>query len=237
MRINKYLADCGIGSRRKVEEYILQGKVKINECVVNNLSTQINENDIVKFNNKIVVPVAKKVYILLNKPKGYLTTVSDIYNRKTVLDLLKDVPFRVYPVGRLDYDTEGLLILTNDGDFANKVIHPRNNICKTYEVEVKYPLNNENILKLTSGMIIDGYKTTPAKLNNYRKIKNKYIFNLSIFEGRNRQIRKMVEQINNEVVNLKRLSIGNLTLGKLKRGEYRYLTTNELKNIFTNKSW
>lgn len=232
MRINKYLADCGIGSRRKVEEYILQGKVKVNDIITKELSTQINDGDVVKYNNKIVNLISKKIYILLYKPKGYLTTVSDKFGRKTVLDLLKNEKERVYPVGRLDYDTEGLLILTNDGDFANKVIHPRNNICKTYEVEVKYPLTNDNITKLTSGMVIDDYKTTPAKLFNYKKIGNKYIFNLSIFEGRNRQIRKMVEQVNNEVINLKRLSIGSLTLGKLKKGEYRYLTENELKNIF-----
>lgn len=233
MRINKYLADCGIGSRRKVEEYILNKKVKVNDVVVTDLSTQISQGDVVKFNNKEVTPISKKVYIMLNKPSGYITTVSDLYNRKTVLDLFKDIEYRIYPVGRLDYDTEGLLILTNDGDFANKVIHPSSNICKCYEVIVENPLTVDDIKVLTSGMVIDGYKTTPAKLENYRKLgSRKYMFNLTIFEGRNRQIRKMVEGVNNKVTYLKRMSIGKLTIGKLKPGEFRYLTEVELKNIF-----
>lgn len=233
MRINKYLADCGIGSRRKVEEYILNKKVKVNDVVVTDLATQISQGDVVKFNNKIVEPISKKVYIILNKPSGYITTVSDLYNRKTVLDLFKDIEYRIYPVGRLDYDTEGLLLLTNDGDFANKVIHPSSNICKCYEVIVENPLTTDEMKVLTSGMVIDGYKTTPAKLENYRKVgPHKFMFNLTIFEGRNRQIRKMIEGVNNKVIYLKRISIGKLTIGKLKTGEYRFLTQEELKKIF-----
>lgn len=234
MRINKYLADCGVGSRRKVEEYILSGKVKVNNKVVTDLSTQIQTGDVVLYNNKEINPILQKVYILLNKPSGYLTTVSDMYNRKTVLDLIKNLPVdRVYPIGRLDYDTEGLLLLTNDGAVANKIIHPSSSICKTYEVIVDSPLTEADKLKLQSGMVIDGYKTTPAKLNNYKKVgQKKYMFNLSIFEGRNRQIRKMVEQVNNKVVYLKRLSIGSLTLGNLKVGEYRYITINEINKVF-----
>lgn len=234
MRINKYLADCGIGSRRKVEEYITAGKVKVNNKVVTDLSTQVDDGDVVLYNNKPVSPITEKVYILLNKPRGYLTTVSDMYGRKTVLDLIKNSAVdRLYPVGRLDYDTEGLLILTNDGAFANKVIHPSSSICKTYEVIVEHPLTEKDKMELQSGMVIDGYKTTPAKLNNYKKLgANKYMFNLTIFEGRNRQIRKMVEQVNNKVTFLKRVSIGKLTLGSLKVGEYRNLTTNETNKIF-----
>lgn len=234
MRINKYMADCGVGSRRKVEEYILAGKVKVNDVVTKDLSTQIGENDVVKFHDKVISPISEKVYIMLNKPKGYLTTVSDMYNRKTVMDLVKDIGVdRVYPVGRLDYDTEGLLIMTNDGDFANKVIHPRSSIAKTYELVVSNPIDEKDKAKLQSGMVIDGYKTTPARIENYRKLGvNKYILNITIFEGRNRQIRKMIEQINNEVVSLKRMSIGQLRLGELKVGKYRRLTENDTKKIF-----
>lgn len=234
MRINKYLADCGIGSRRKVEEYVLSGLVKINDQVVNDLSTQVEKGDVVTFRNKIVTPITQKVYLMLNKPNGYLTTVSDMYNRKTVMDLLKDVPVdRVYPIGRLDYNTEGLLLFTNDGAFANKVIHPSSSIKKTYEVIVSNPITDKDKSTLQSGLVIDGYKTMPAIVSNYRKLGvKKYIFHITIFEGRNRQIRKMIEKINNEVLYLKRISIGNLNLGNLKVGQYRYLTENDMKKIF-----
>lgn len=234
MRINKYLADSGVGSRRKVEEYILSGMVKINDKVVTDLSTQVRDNDVVKYNGKLVSPITSKVYIMLNKPSGYLTTVSDIYGRKTVMDLFKDISVdRIYPIGRLDYDTEGLLLFTNDGAFANRVIHPSSSICKTYEVIVENTLSEKDKADLQSGLVIDGYKTTPARLVDYKKLGNhKYMFRLSIFEGRNRQIRKMVESVGNKVIYLKRLSIGKLTLGKLKIGEYRYLTEQEMNKIF-----
>ena len=196
--------------------------------------SKVLDGDIVKYRGKIVSPISKKVYILLNKPSGYLTTVSDMYGRKTVMDLFKDIEVdRIYPIGRLDYDTEGLLLFTNDGAFANRVIHPSSSICKTYEVIVENPLSEQDKSDLQSGMVIDGYKTTPARLAEYRKLgPRKYIFKLTIFEGRNRQIRKMVEKINNKVIYLKRLSIGRLTLGQLKVGQYRYLTESETKKIF-----
>ena len=232
MRINKYLADCGVGSRRHVEEYIVGGKVSVNGVIVTDLSTQINENDIVKFNNKVVQPVDKFVYYILNKPKGYLTTVTDMYNRKTVMDLMQDINIRIYPVGRLDYDTEGLLLFTNDGNFANKVIHPSANIKKTYEVVLSQPLTLDDTKKITSGMTIDGYKTTPAVISQSKVVKGKYVFQLTIFEGRNRQIRKMMEMLYKDVVSLKRISIGKLTIGSLKVGEYRSLTQNEIQKIF-----
>jgi 23S rRNA pseudouridine2605 synthase len=234
MRINKYLADSGIGSRRKVEEYIASGLVKVNDKVISDFATQVNDGDVVKFKDKIVSPIESKVYIMLNKPSGYLTTVSDMYGRKTVMDLFKGIEVdRIYPIGRLDYDTEGLLLFTNDGAFANNVIHPRSSICKTYEVIVENPLSEKDKENLQSGMVIDGYKTTPAKLNDYKKLGNhKYMFKLTIFEGRNRQIRKMVEKVNNKVIYLKRLSIGKLTLGQLKVGQYRYLTVQETNKIF-----
>lgn len=232
MRINKYLAECGVGSRRHVEEFILKGNVKVNDIVVTSLGTQISENDVVKFNNKVVSLVKSFVYFILNKPKGYLTTVTDMYDRKTVMDLMKGVSERIYPVGRLDYDTEGLLLLTNDGNFANKVIHPSKNIKKTYEVMIDTPLINDDIKKISSGMIVDDYKTTPAMVSDYKVFKNKYYFKLTIFEGRNRQIRKMMEQLNKNVISLKRVSIGKLTIGNLNVGEYRSINENDIQKIF-----
>lgn len=227
MRINKYIASCGICSRRKAEEYILQGKVKINGKVVTDLSTTINENiDKVYIDNKLLDLENKKIYIMLNKPKGYVTTNSEQFDRKSTLDLINE-NIRVFPIGRLDMYTEGLLLLTNDGEFANKMMHPKNNVEKVYEVKVDKKIEKDAINRLQNGVDIGGYVTKVAKVEKLDDFNMK----ITISEGKNRQVRKMCEAVSLKVKNLKRVKIGNLNLGNLKLGKYRYLSESEIKNI------
>lgn len=233
MRINKYLAACELGSRRKVEELILNKLVKVNDALVTDLSYQVNALDIVKVNETIVRLQENKVYIMLYKPKNYITTTKEQFKRPYVLQLLSTVQEKVYPVGRLDYNTEGLLLLTNDGDFANKIISPKNEIEKEYEVIFSNLLNDRQLNDLQTRMVIDGYSIKPAKIKNVQKLKtNEYKLNIIIHEGRNRQIRKMFELVNLKIINLKRIRIGNLHLGSLKTGAYRYLAKDEINKIF-----
>lgn len=233
MRINKFLAGAGLASRRKVEELILSGKIKVNGEVVNNLAFDINENDKVEFNGKILSFFKKNIYIMLNKPKCYISAVSDDRGRKTVLDLIKEKDERLFPVGRLDYNTEGLILITNDGDFANKVMHPRNEIGKTYEVTTKEKLTHQHKAKLKAGIMIDGVKTLPALVNSSVKVDDEfYVTSLTIFEGRNREVRNMFKELKLKIYNLKRVKIGSLELGNLKKGSYKHLTQNEINKIF-----
>lgn len=227
MRINKYIAACGICSRRKAEEYILQGKVKVNEKIIKDLSTNVDEKtDKVYVDNKLIKLENKNVYIMLNKPKGYVTTNSEQFNRKSTSDLIyEDV--RVFPIGRLDMYTEGLLLLTNDGEFANKMMHPKNEIKKVYEVNVDKKITDENIKKLQDGVDIGGYVTKPAIVEKI----DEYNMKIIISEGKNRQVRKMCEAVSLKVKNLKRIQIGNLKLGNLKVGKYKILSEKEIKNI------
>lgn len=238
MRINKFLASAGLGSRRKVEEFVLDGKVKVNGIVVKNLATDVDANvDLVEFNNNAVQIAQNFEYYLLNKPKGYICTASDDRGRKNVVELI-NTKTRIYPVGRLDYDTEGLLILTNDGELTNKLTHPRNHIKKTYLVCSEQKLTESDIKKIETGIEIEGKKTLPAQLNFVSKTfddKSEYKYELTIFEGRNRQIRKMFEAINKPIKWLRRIKIENLKLTGLNRGEYRFLTPSEvryLKNLW-----
>lgn len=227
MRINKYIASCGICSRRKAEEYIVQGKVKINDEVVKDLSTLVDvESDNVYLNNKLIKQENKKVYIMLNKPKGYVTTNSEQFGRKSTLDLIHEKE-RVFPIGRLDMYTEGLLLLTNDGQFANKLTHPKHEIEKRYIVNVDKKVTTEMIRKLQNGVDIGGYITKPAKV----KIDNDTKFEIVISEGKNRQVRKMCEAVSLRVINLKRVQIGNISLGNLQIGKYRYLNKDEVDSI------
>lgn len=227
MRINKYIAACGICSRRKAEEYILQGKVKINEKIIKDLSTNIDEKtDKVYVDNKLIKLENKNVYIMLNKPKGYVTTNSEQFNRKSTSDLIHE-DVRVFPIGRLDMYTEGLLLLTNDGEFANKMMHPKNEIKKVYEVNVDKKITDENIKKLQDGVDIGGYVTKPAIVEKI----DEYNMKIIISEGKNRQVRKMCEAVSLKVKNLKRIQIGNLKLGNLKVGKYKILSEKEIKNI------
>ena len=234
MRINKYLASCGVASRRKVEEYILSGKVSVNGNVVTNLATDIGQDDIVLFDGKPVQIENTFEYYMLNKPKGVVSTASDDRGRKTVVDLI-NTSARIYPVGRLDYDSEGLLLLTNDGELTNKLTHPKHLISKTYLVSIDDSITDEQISKLENGVVIDGYKLHKSQIKVIERTANLTKMEIVIFEGRNREIRKMFESINKKVVFLKRIKIADLKLdNKLKRGEYRKLLHSEieyLKNI------
>lgn len=232
MRINKYLASCGLGSRRKVEEFVCKGQIKVNEQVVYDLSFDVKEQDVVKYNNKIISLVEDKIYLMLNKPKCYITSTKDEKGRKVVLDLVKSYKSKVFPVGRLDYNTQGLLLLTNDGDFANKVIHPSNHISKVYEVTTKYMLTNKQMNNIRNGIIIDGRRTLPAKVEFVKNDELYYYWNITIFEGRNREIRKMFEFLGLKIYSLKRLQIGSLFLGDLKEGDYKILNNKEIEKVF-----
>lgn len=231
MRINKYLAQAGLGSRRKVEELVTAGKIKVNGKIERNLSVEIKDTDIVSFENRIVKPVINYVYYKLNKPKGYVTTVSDEKDRKTVMDLLRAVHTRVYPVGRLDYDTEGLLLLTNDGDITNILTKPNSEVKKTYVVHIESGITKEEIKKLTSGIDIGGYTTKPCSIELVELGEKLSKLRITITEGKNRQIRKMFEAMDKNVIFLRRVQIGEIRLGGLSRGEYAPLNPKEIRYL------
>lgn len=229
IRLQKYLSQCGIASRRKAEQLMLSGAVTVNNVIADKLGMKVTEKDIVKVNDKIVKPVKKKIYIMLNKPEGIVTTLSDTHNRKTVLDIVgKDLNERVFPVGRLDMDTEGLLFLTNDGDLAYTLTHPKHEVNKTYIASLNGKINNEQLRKLESGVIIDGIKTAPAKANVIKDYAGRSDVKITIHEGRNRQVRKMFESVGLKVIELKRIAIGNIQLGHLPLGRWRHLTKDEI---------
>ena len=236
VRLQKFLAECGIASRRKCEEYILQGKVQVNGKIITELGTKINsEKDEVKFENKIVTSNEKKKYILLNKPIGYVTTAEDQFGRDTVLDLVK-VKERVVPVGRLDMYTSGALILTNDGDFTYKITHPKHEIEKTYTVTVKGIIDNKEVEQLRNGVKIEDYTTKPAKVKILKTDIEKNISRLeiTIHEGKNRQVRKMCEAVGRKVIALHRSKIGKITVKELELGKWRYLTEKEIQQLVNN---
>ena len=234
-RLQKYLANSGIASRRKAEEYILQGKVKVNGKVVTELGTKIiPEKDIIEFEGKKVNNDIKKVYVLLNKPIDYVTTVKDQFDRKTVIDIVKNAGKNLIPVGRLDMYTSGALILTNDGDFIFHVTHPKHEVEKTYTVTLRGKATKEDVENLKQGVIIDEeYKTKPAKVRIMKIDEEKNISRLEIIihEGKNRQVRKMCEAIGKKVIALHRSKIGNIGVKDLKIGEWRYLTKKEVESL------
>lgn len=237
IRLQKYLAECGIASRRKSEEYILQGKVKINGKIITELGTRVNPiKDKIEFENKEIKKEEKNVYILLNKPIGYVTTANDQFNRDTVLDLVK-VKERIVPVGRLDMYTSGALILTNDGDFIYKVTHPKHEIEKTYNVTVRGKITEEDVEKLTNGVEIENYVSKEAKVKilKINDEKNLSRIEITIHEGKNREVRKMCEAIGKKVLALHRTKIGNINVKNLKLGEWRYLNQKEVKSLLDIK--
>ena len=234
-RLQKYLANSGIASRRKAEEYILDGKVKVNGKIVTELGTKVNPNkDIIEFEGKRVNNDIKKVYVLLNKPIDYVTTVKDQFNRNTVVDLVKNAGNNLLPVGRLDMYTSGALILTNDGDFIFHVTHPKHEVEKTYTVTLRGKVTNEEVEELKKGVIIDEeYKTKPAKVRIMKIDEEKNLSRLEIVihEGKNRQVRKMCEAIGKKVIALHRSKIGNIGVKDLKIGQWRYLTAKEVEML------
>lgn len=228
IRLNKFIAQCGVCSRRKADELIEDKEVKINGQTVFEKGIMVDETkDIVSVQNKLVTLVKKKIYIMLNKPAGYVTTSSEQFNRPCVIDLIKEED-RVFPIGRLDMETEGLLLLTNDGDFANKLMHPSKKINKVYIAKITGNLTDESINKLRKGVDIEGYITAPA---NVVKLSNDEL-QITIHEGKNRQVRRMCTAVGLNVVHLKRVKIGNLELGNLKLGKYKTLHINEIRSIF-----
>lgn len=231
VRLNKYIADCGIASRRKADELILHNKIMVNQILISEPGFRIDpEKDIVWVDGKEIKPESKKVYILLNKPVGYVTTSKDQFGRKTVLGLV-ETEYRIYPVGRLDYDTSGLLILTNDGELANRIMHPKFKIDKTYLAEVLGLVTESELNNLRNGIIIDDFKTSPAIVKKISENKNSTSVRITIHEGRNRQVRKMCEAVGHKVITLQRISLGNISLGNLKVGQWRNLTEKEVEYL------
>ena len=236
IRLQKYIAMCGLASRRGAEKLITEGRVTVNGVKVDELGTCVTGEETILVDGKKIKPVNKKIYIMLNKPTGYVTTVKDQRpDRSTVMDLLKDVGDRIYPVGRLDYNTEGLLLLTNDGDFTYAVTHPAHETKKMYEAHVSGILTHIAAQKLEKGVVIDGKKTAPAKVEIIAHKNNSSIIQLTIHEGRNRQVRKMCSVVGHPVITLKRKSVGSLKLGNLPLGKWRHLTPAEVKAVLENK--
>lgn len=232
MRINKYLAMCGVSSRRKAEEFVLQGMVKVNGTVVTNLAKDIDENkDVVLLNGQKLTLPENFVYYLLNKPKGYVCTLSDDRGRKTIVDLIDGIDKRVFPVGRLDYDSEGLLLLTNDGDFAYKLTHPSHQVPKTYIVKVEGKVLESELAVLRAGVVVDGVRYNKCKVRVLNAEEKTTRMEVIITEGKNREIRNMFKAIGKVVILLKRVAEGNIKLGGLSRGEYRQLKQDEVDRI------
>lgn len=230
-RLQKYMASCGVGSRRTCEEFILSGRVKVNDTLISEMGHKIDsDKDRVYLDNQLIHPCEEKIYIMLNKPRGYVSTVKDERGRKTIIDLI-NIKERIYPIGRLDYDTEGLILLTNDGDIYNRIIHPRGEINKIYIAKIKGIPTEDEIFKFSNGLDIGDYITAPAKLKILKKNKDSSICEITIHEGKNRQIRRMCDKIDHPVITLKRISIANIGLGDLKTGEYRHLTKDEIKYL------
>lgn len=229
IRIQKYISECGYSSRRKAEELIKDGKVLINGKIAK-IGDKVDENNChVKINGKLIKKCDTKVYIALNKPSGYISAVKDDKDRKTVVDLLKGVEKRVFPVGRLDYDTEGLLILTNDGEFTNKVTHPKYKIKKTYFAITERDITENDVSLMLNGIEIDDYTAKADKFKIDKNKKNRATITIS--QGKNRQVRKMFEATGNNVKKLRRISIGKFDLGNLKIGEFKYINNSDLNKI------
>ena len=232
-RLQKVIANSGYCSRRKAEELISAGKVRVNGMVISELGFKVDGNDQIMINNE-VLSREEKEYILLNKPRGVVTTTSDEKNRKTVIDLI-NTNKRLYPVGRLDYDTTGALLLTNDGELTNLLIHPRNKVDKVYIAKVKGFFDKESALTMGRGVVIDGIKTAKSfvKLKKYDKKRNTSLVEVVIHEGRNHQVKKMFNAVGFDVIKLKRKMFAFLDVNGLKSGEYRYLSIKEVKQLYS----
>ena len=231
-RLQKIISNSGIASRRKAEELIKEGRVKVDGVVVTELGTKVSKKNIVEVDN-VKIGTEEKVYYLLNKPRGVVTTTSDEHGRKTVVSLI-ETDKRIYPVGRLDYDTTGLILLTNDGEFANMMLHPKNKIPKVYIAKLEGIIDGYSIKKIKSGIVIDGIKCIPdrVKLKSADKKSNTCIVEITIHDGRNHEVKRIFESAGYNVIKLKRESIAFLTLQGLSSGEFRKLTIKEVKQLY-----
>lgn len=231
MRLQKYLASCGVASRRASEKLIAEGRVCVDGARITEMGAQVEDGQQVTVDGKPVTPEARKYYIMYHKPAGEVTTVSDPEGRATVLSRFKDFPARLYPVGRLDYDSEGLLLLTNDGELTERMLHPSREVDKTYLARVSNVVTEAEARRLEAGVMVDGRKTSRAtvKLLGSKPLYTDML--ITIHEGRNRQVRKMVEQVGHQVVLLRRIRFGPLKLGELPRGMWRELTDDELSRL------
>lgn len=233
IKLQKYFTDCGVMSRRAAEKEIEDGKVRVNgEVATPGMRIVPGVDEVTYLGKPVLMPKFKKnIYVMLNKPRGYLTTMSDDRGRHTVAELVSDIDARVYPIGRLDMDSEGLLLLTNDGDLALKLTHPRHEIPKIYHVKVAGTVSRETLKTLNSEMEIDGYKLLPVKTELISVKSDHSVLRMTLFEGRNRQIRKMCEAVDLDVLRLFRIAIGDISLGDIPPGKWRYLTTSQVKYL------
>lgn len=230
-RLQKILAECGIASRRKAEELIAAGRVTVNGYVAHLGDSALPGKDRIAVDGQTIEGGGKKIYLALHKPRGFVTTLHDERGRKCVAQLVEDVGVRVYPVGRLDKDSEGLLLLTNDGDFANQVAHPKRHVAKTYRVTVRPAVTEEQLNQMCTGIVIEGRRTAPAKVRVLQQELGRVVLEIVLYEGRNREIRKMCEALGLEVARLKRIAVGPVRLGMLPQGKYRELTKEELRAL------
>ncbi|MDY7033559.1 MAG: pseudouridine synthase [Thermodesulfobacteriota bacterium] len=229
-RLQKTIARAGLASRREAESFIRDGMVTVNGVVITELGTQVDPHkDRINVRGKPITHIESRVYIMLNKPRGYITTLKDPYGRPIVTDLIKGVKQRIFPVGRLDYNTEGLLLLTNDGELTQRLLHPSNKVLKTYIFTIDGTLSSGEVKQLQSGVELSDGVTSPAQLNFIQKKRGKSLWKIGIYEGRKRQIRRMFEKIERPICRLKRIGFGPLELGELKTGRYRFLTTQEVR--------
>lgn len=231
MRLQKYMAECGVASRRRAEEMILEGKVSVNGVVISQMGVQVEDGDEVRVEGKLIRPEAQKRYVMYHKPAGEVTTVSDPEGRAAVLDHFRDYPVRLYPVGRLDYDSEGLLLLTNDGALTERMLHPSHLVEKTYLARVTGQVSPEALCRLRGGVMLDDHKTAPAKARIVKEETFATVVLVTIHEGRNRQVRRMFEELGHKVLQLRRVRFGPLELGDLPRGKWRELTAEEVRRL------
>lgn len=231
IRLQKLLAECGIASRRKAEEMIAAGDVKVNGQTAHIGDKADPKRDKITVRGRRVEPVRENIYLMLNKPRGYITTMSDEMDRKCVAELVSEIPERIYPVGRLDRESEGMLLMTNDGAFANAMMHPSMHVPKTYRVTVRPSINEDQLTQMAVGIEIDGRKTAPADVKVLSQEPGRVVLEIVLYEGRNREIRNMCEAIGLEVARLRRVAMGPIKMGMLQPGQWRYLTREEVKRL------
>ena len=233
MRINKFLALAGLGSRRKVEEFVINGEIKVNKKIIKDLAFDVKDGDVVEYKNQIVSVGKNYEYYMLHKPKGYITSLSDDRDRKTVMDLVSEIGTRVFPVGRLDYNTEGLLLFTNDGDLANRIMKPNFAVEKTYQCVIEGEIKESELATLRAGVVLDGKKLNKCKVVVKEVKENKTKLEITINQGLNRQIRRMMDVVGKNIVSLKRIAIGEIRLGGLTRGKFRPLRDVEITYLYS----